>query len=91
VLDATVVVFPEDEGLWTFQSRFVKTARPDQEGKYRIPSLPPSEHYLIIAVQGLEEGQAGDPDYLASIKNNAAGFALNEGENKSVDVKFKPR
>jgi hypothetical protein len=91
VLDATVVVFPEDERLWTFQSRFVKTARPDQEGKYRISSLPPSEHYLIIAVQGLEDGQAGDPDYLASIKANAARFAVNEGENKSVDVKFSPR
>jgi Carboxypeptidase regulatory-like domain len=90
VLDATVVVFPEDERLWTFQSRFVKTARPDQEGKYRIPSLPPSDHYLVIAVQGLEDGQAGDPEYLASIKNAASRFALNEGETKAVDVKFTP-
>jgi hypothetical protein len=90
VLDATVVVFPEDERLWTFQSRFVKTARPDQEGRYRIASLPAADHYLVIAVQGLEDGQAGDPDYLASIKNAAARFALNEGENKSVDVKLAP-
>ncbi|MGH9385024.1 MAG: carboxypeptidase regulatory-like domain-containing protein [Vicinamibacterales bacterium] len=91
VLDATVVVFPEDEQLWTFQSRFVKTARPDQEGRYRIASLPAADHYLIVAVQGLEEGQAGDPEYLASIKNAAVKFALNDGENKSVDVKLSTR
>jgi hypothetical protein len=91
VLDATIVVFPEDERLWTFQSRFVKTARPDQEGRYRMTGLPPADHYLVIAVQGLEEGQAGDPEYLASIKSTATRFALNEGENKSVDVRFSPR
>ncbi len=91
VLDATVVVFPEDERLWTFQSRFVQTARPDQEGRYRIAALPPTDHYLIVAVQGLEDGQAGDPEFLASIKGAAAPFALNEGENKAVDVKFSPR
>jgi hypothetical protein len=91
ILDATVVVFPEDEQLWTFQSRFVRTARPDQEGRYRITALPASEHYLVIAVQGLEEGQAGDPEFLASIKDAAARFALNDGENKSVDVKFAPQ
>jgi hypothetical protein len=91
VLDATVVVFPEDERLWTFQSRFVRTARPDQEGRYRISALPAADHYLVIAVQGLEEGQAGDPDYLASIKSAAARFALNEAENKTVDVKLSSR
>jgi hypothetical protein len=91
VLDATVIVFPDDERLWTFQSRFVKTARPDLEGRYRIASLPAADNYLIIAVQGLEEGQAGDPEYLASIKNAASKFALNEGENKSVDVKLSTR
>jgi hypothetical protein len=91
VLDATVIVFPEDEQLWTFQSRFVKTGRPDQEGRYRLTALPAASHYLIIAVQGLEEGQAGDPEYLASIKNAASRFALNEGETKSVDVKLSSR
>jgi hypothetical protein len=91
VLDATVVVFPEDERLWTFQSRFVKTARPDQEGRYRITALPASEHYLVVALQGLEDGQAGDPDFLAAIKNLGAKFALNAGENKAVDVKLASR
>ena len=59
-LDATVVVFPADEKLWTYQSRFIKAARPDQEGRYRITALPGAQDYLIVAVQGLEDGQAGD-------------------------------
>src|SRR5262245_18376247 len=29
VADATVVVFPSDEKLWTYQSRFIRAARPD--------------------------------------------------------------
>jgi hypothetical protein len=91
VLDATVVVFPASESLWTFQSRFVKTARPDQEGRYRLTALPGSEEYLVAAVQGLEEGQAGDPEFLASLRDAAAQFELAEGETKAVDVKLAPR
>jgi hypothetical protein len=88
VLDAAVVVFPADEELWTFQSRFIKAARPDQEGKYRLTALP-SADYLIAAVQGLEDGQAGDPEFLASIRDGAASFELAEGETKAVDVKLR--
>jgi hypothetical protein len=86
VLDATVVVFPANEKLWTFQSRFIKAARPDQEGKYRVTGLPGPEHYLVVAVQGLEDGQAGDPEFLASIKALATKLELGEGESKAVDV-----
>jgi protocatechuate 3,4-dioxygenase beta subunit len=88
VLDATVVVFPGDEKLWTFQSRFIKAARPDQDGKYRVTGLPGPESYLVVALQGLEDGQAGDPEFLATIKDAATKLALGEGESKSLDVKL---
>jgi len=87
VLDATVVVFPSDEKLWTYQSRFIKAARPDQDGKYRVSALPP-ESYLVVALQGLEDGQAGDPDFLATVKDLATKLDLGEGESKAVDVKL---
>jgi hypothetical protein len=87
-LDATVVVFPANEKLWTYQSRFIRAARPDQEGRYRVTPLPGPEQYLVVAVQGLEDGQAGDPEFLASVKDRAASFDLSEGETKSVDVKL---
>lgn len=88
LLDATVVVFPANQQLWTFQSRFIKAARPDQDGTYRVAGLPASEDYLIVAVQGLEDGQAGDPEFLAAVKEAAAKFALADGETKAVDVKL---
>ncbi|HYE86397.1 MAG TPA: carboxypeptidase-like regulatory domain-containing protein, partial [Vicinamibacterales bacterium] len=67
VLDATVIAFPSNEKLWTYQSRFIKAARPGQDGRYNITALP-AEDYLVVAVQGLEDGQAGDPELLAAIK-----------------------
>ena len=87
-LDATVVVFPANDKLWTFQSRFIRAARPDQDGRYRISTLPSPEQYLVVAVQGLEDGQAGDPDFLASVRDAAAKFELGDGETKAVDVKL---
>lgn len=86
VLDAAVVVFPANEKLWMFQSRFIRAARPDQEGRYRITALPGGEPYLVAAVQGLEDGQAGDPEFLAAIRDSAATFELAAGETKAVDV-----
>ena len=71
VTDVTVVMFANDDKRWTFQSRFVRTARPDLDGRFQIRGLPPYESYLIIPVQGLEDGQAGDPDFLASVRESA--------------------
>jgi hypothetical protein len=87
VLDATVVVFPSNEKLWTYQSRFIKAARPDQDGRYRVTALPP-ESYLVVALQGLEEGQAGDPEFLESVKELASKLEITEGEKKTTDVKL---
>ena len=91
VLDATVVVFPSDDTLWGFQSRFIKAARPDQQGQYRINALPPAGGYLVVALQGLEDGQAGDPAFLATIRDLGKSFAIAEGETKNVDVELKTR
>jgi hypothetical protein len=87
VLDATVVVFPSNEKLWTYQSRFIKAARPDQDGRYRVTALP-AESYMVVALQGLEDGQAGDPDFLTSVKELASKLEIAEGETKTADVKL---
>jgi protocatechuate 3,4-dioxygenase beta subunit len=91
VTDVTVVVFPAEESRWTYQSRFVRTARPAQDGQYRMSGLPPHDRYLAVPVQALEDGQAGDPDFLASIKNQGVDFSLNEGETRAVDLPFRQR
>ncbi len=68
VLDATVVIFPADQQRWTYASRFVRTLRPDTNGRYSTKSLPPLDDYLIIAVQNLESGQGSDPEFLRAPK-----------------------
>jgi hypothetical protein len=88
VLDATVVIFPANKDLWTFSSRYVRSARPDTNGRYNVRSLPPSDDYMVIAVQNLEQGQGSDPEFLARALEEGHRFSLNEGETKAVDIKL---
>jgi hypothetical protein len=88
VLDATVMIFPANKELWTFASRYVRSARPDTNGRYNVKSLPPLDDYLIIAVQNLEQGQGADPEFLTRAAEEASRFSLNEGEFKAVDIKL---
>jgi hypothetical protein len=88
VASAAVVIFPADERLWTFQSRFIRAARPDQQGRYQLTGLPPYDDYRILALSELEDGQAGDPEFLMRVREQGSRFSLNEGETKSVDVKL---
>jgi hypothetical protein len=89
ITDVTVVVFPADESLWKYLSRFVRTARPDQAGQFQMLGLPAYERYLAVPVQALEEGQAGDPEFLARIRALGTGFSLDDGESRVVDLRFK--
>lgn len=85
VLDATVVVFPANRERWTYLSRYVRTIRPDTNGRFSIRNLPPEE-YLIVAVRNLEQGQGSDPDFLARAGEEAKSFSLAEAETKVVDI-----
>jgi len=88
ITDVTVVIFPADDNKWIFQSRFIRAARPDQDGRFQIRGLPPSDDYLAIAVQGVEDGQAGDPEFLETIHEHAAKFRLGEGETRALHLRF---
>ena len=89
--DYTVVVFPEDTTKWAFPSRYVRSGRPDQKGLFRIRALPPDERYVAVAVDYVEEGEAGDPEFLERIKSSATRFSLGEGETKALELKLVER
>ncbi len=91
VLDYTVVIFPEDEMKWAGPSRYIRSARPDQQGMFKIRSLPPNARYLAVAVDYLEEGEANDPEFLAAMKAKASTLSLGDGESKAVDLKLITR
>lgn len=91
ITDASVVVFPADERRWTEQSRFVRAARPDQDGNFQFADLPPLDRYLAVVVQDLEDGQASDPEFLARVRDGGTAFSLSEGETRALDLRFDPR
>jgi protocatechuate 3,4-dioxygenase beta subunit len=88
VKDYTVVIFSDDEALWTApQSRHVTGVRPDQEGRFQVRNLPPGGYYAV-AVDYIEQGTWGDPDTLGRLKALASTFTLRDGENKTLDLKL---
>lgn len=87
--DATVIAFSQEPDRWTFASRYVRTARPNQDGRYTLRGLPPGDYYLA-AVKEAEPGQFQDPEFLESLRPEALGVSLGEGESKAQDVKTRP-
>ena len=85
--DYTVVVFPEDSSKWGYPSRYVRSARADQEGLFKIRALPPDEQYLAVAVDYIEEGEGGDPDFLRQMRDRATRVSLGDGETKALDLR----
>ncbi|HJZ72202.1 MAG TPA: carboxypeptidase-like regulatory domain-containing protein [Vicinamibacterales bacterium] len=86
-LDATVIVFADDEGKWGPRSRFIESARPDQHGQFKIRGLPPGT-YVAVAVEYLEPGDERDPDLLAGWRRHGTSLTLSEGEARTLDLKL---
>ena len=85
--DYSVVAFSSDRNKWGYLTRFVRSARPDQEGRFTIRGLPPDD-YLVVAVEYLESGQEFDPDQLRGWEPIATKVALGEGGTQSVSLKL---
>jgi Carboxypeptidase regulatory-like domain len=86
-LDATVIVFADDDGKWGPHSRFIESARPDQHGQFKIRGLPPGK-YVAVAVEYLEPGDERDPDLLADWRRHGTSLTLSEGETRTLDLKL---
>jgi protocatechuate 3,4-dioxygenase beta subunit len=85
--DYSVIVFPADREKWTPNSRYMRTARPDQEGRYKVNSLPPGE-YRIIALDYIDPNDWNTPEFLDGVRSKATSVSVNEGEIKSVDLRI---
>jgi hypothetical protein len=83
--DATVVVFADDETKWGPRSRFVSTARPDQQGQFTVEGLPPGR-YLAIAVGYVEPGEEQNPEMLEQWRRSATSVTLSEGETRVLNL-----
>jgi protocatechuate 3,4-dioxygenase beta subunit len=86
--DYTVVVFSDDPEQWALpMSRYVSGARPDQDGRFKIRSMPPGSYY-VIALDYVEAGGWTDPDLLERLKTRAARLTLADGQTANLDLKL---
>jgi hypothetical protein len=81
------VIFARDREKWRPSSRYIRISRADQDGRYKVTGLPPSE-YLAIAFEAVDAGEASDPDFLDRIQNRAISVSLGEGDTKALDLKL---
>jgi len=88
VADYVLVVFPEDTRLRGSQSRYVQTARPNQDGAFAIKGLPPGR-YLAAAVPALETGMQDDPAVLEQLGMGAQNFSLAEGQTLNLNIEMR--
>jgi len=84
--NASVVVFPEDRGKWTFPSRYVAFADTDSQGRFLIRRLPSGERYLAAVVDYLDDGDQFDQELLERLRDRATAFTLGEGERKTLNL-----
>ena len=86
--DYTVVIFAEDQTKWGLSNnRWMSSARPDQEGRYRFSNLPPGA-YHAIALEYVPSGEWMDPEWLARAAKKATRVTLDEGSAKTLDLKL---
>jgi len=89
--DGTVVVFPDDATRWTYPSRYVRTSRVDERGRFQIVGLPPGERYAAVAIDYFEDGEEQDPQWLDGLRGRATSFSLQAGERRSLQLDLVAR
>ncbi len=90
VTDVTVLAFPTDSSLWQPMSRQIVTARPDQNGSFRMRGLPAGDYYLSL-VDPSEPGEWYEPAFLDEQRIGAARLSLGEGDVKTHDFRRTTR
>ena len=88
VADYGVHVFSTFRDRWFTGSRWVKTARPTQDGSFRVDGLPPGD-YWVAAIERVEGTPGGgvlppDPQLLESLSSRATRITLGEGQSRDL-------
>ena len=87
ITDYVVVLFPPEAERWGWQSRFVQVARPDQAGRFTVQGLPEGT-YLAAALEYMEPGEEGNPDFLEKLKPLATRVSVADGEKQTLTLKL---
>ncbi len=82
-----VVVQPAAEVPANAVQRFLRTARPDQDGRFGLRGIPPAE-YIATAVEALEQGGEWNPEYRMRLRDAGRRFSVKEGESIQLDLEL---
>jgi protocatechuate 3,4-dioxygenase beta subunit len=85
--DCMVIVFAQDPGHWTVQSRHVSIARPADD-VYRARLLPGD--YYAVAMIDVEPNVWTSPDFLTLAREQATKFSIAVGEKRTFDLRLSP-
>ena len=88
VKEYSLVVFARDRELWGPNSRFIRTGRPDQDGRYKIVGLPAGSYYAVAVDYIDPSDDPSDPEFLDRLRGKAAAFSVSEGDTKTLDLKI---
>jgi hypothetical protein len=83
------VVQPAEPKSAAVITRYLRTARPEPDGRFRVRGLPPGD-YFATAVDALEQGRQFVPDVLARLRDTARRFSIREGETVTLDLRLTP-
>jgi uncharacterized protein (DUF2141 family) len=83
----TVIVFPDDERLWTPVTRRIQAWRSASEGRYIFRNLPPGDYRLAV-VADVEPGQWFDPAFLRSL-SGFVSVRIAEGGTHTQELRVK--
>jgi len=94
VRNYTVALIPADRTKWTIRSRWVKIARPTQDGTFRVTGVVPGD-YWALAVDRLEgnevAGDLQDPQVLDTLASRAVRISLGEGQAQDMTLRLVRR
>ena len=84
-----VVVQPADELDPNLMMRYVRTVRPDTNGRFELRALRPGR-YVATAIDSLEQGRQASPEFRRQLRRGAREFAIKEGETLSLSLTLTP-
>jgi hypothetical protein len=85
--DYVVVALPEQMPEGTAAVRHMRTARPDQEGRYRVRGLPPGRYHVAV-IESLEQGEEWDPELQQRVRDGGRAIMLTEGQSLALDLRL---
>jgi hypothetical protein len=87
--DYVVLIQPAEQMEPTAMARWVRIARPSNDGRFQIRGARPGR-YIAAAVEALEQGRQFAPEFQQRLRQGAKEFSVREGETVTVELRLMP-